>query len=129
MKPRTVLYIVALIFILIFTLANWTVIASRTEFNLLVAKVNAPLGVLVALLAGIVFVIDSIWHALHRSAWTRERRLLLQENGQLRLRAEQVELSRIKELRDFVEHETAAIRSQLDRLLAMPPGTSPAVRP
>ena len=80
-------------------------LASPTEFNLLIAHVNAPLGVLVALLAGIVIVTDSIWHAVHRGAWGHARQMLKQEMEQLRLRAEQAEGSRIKELQEFVEHE------------------------
>ncbi len=117
MKPRTVTYIIVLLILLVFVLANWAVITRPTQINLLVARVDAPLGILLLLIAGVILAIDAIVHALSRHAWTKERRSLTEQLERQRARADEAEASRIQALHELVERETAMIRVQLDRIM------------
>ncbi|HUN24955.1 MAG TPA: hypothetical protein VMU67_01515 [Steroidobacteraceae bacterium] len=116
MKPRSVAYLIALVLLGVFVLANWNLVARTEELSFLVGRVRAPLGLLIVLLVALVFVIDLAAFGFARRAWGHERRTLTQELELLRLRADRAEESRINELRALVERETAAIRAQLDRL-------------
>jgi len=116
MKPRTIAYILVLLVTLVFVIANWRVITLPTELNLLFARINAPLGVLILIIGATIFAIDFIAHALSRSAWRSERLSLARDIESLRLRADGAEATRIQELRDLVERELAAIRAQLEQL-------------
>lgn len=119
MRPRNVLYIVIGLLLLVLVLINWHVIAQSTELNLIFATVQAPLGVLIVLIAAAILAVDFAVYTLNRLSWTRERRELAVQIEQLRLRADQAEESRIRELRELLERETATIRSQLDQLAAL----------
>ncbi len=121
MRPRNVAYLIVLLLLVVFVIANWNVIASSHEISFLVGRVTAPLGVLILVIAALVFAIDLVSHAFSRRSWDLERRGLSQEMERLRLRAEQAEESRIEAVRDLIERETAVIRGQLDRLLASLP--------
>ena len=121
MRPRNVAYLIVLLWLVVFVLANWNVIASSHEISFLVGRVTAPLGLLILVIAVLVFAIDLVSHAFSRRAWDQERRSLAQEMERLRVRAEQAEESRIEAVRDLIERETAVIRGQLDRVLASLP--------
>jgi len=121
MKARTIANVIVLLIILAFLIANWRVIATPTELNLLFARINAPLGVLIVIIAAAILAVDLIVHALSRRTWSRERLGLARELEALRMRADEVEGARIKELHDQIERETAIIRAQLERLLASTP--------
>jgi uncharacterized integral membrane protein len=118
MKPRSVLYMVALLLIGVFTLANWGLLTGPAELNPLIARIQAPLGVLIVLICGVLILVDLSVHALSQRAWTRERRTLAKDLDGLRLRAERDEESRTGALRAAMERELAAIRGQLDQLIA-----------
>jgi uncharacterized integral membrane protein len=120
MKIRTVLYIIVLLIVLAFLLANWRAISNPSDLNFFVARIHAPVGVLILLVAAVIAAIAFIAHGLARYSWQRERRSLAQEIEQLRARAEAVEQSHLQELREVIERETAAIRGQLERLLGNP---------
>src|SRR5262245_34257721 len=117
MRPRNVMFIVIALLLLFIVLANWAVISQPTEISLLVARINAPLGLLLLLVALAVFAIDFTMHSLTRLSWTRERRELNAQIEQHRVLADQAEASRVRELKDLIERETAVIRAQLDQLL------------
>jgi uncharacterized integral membrane protein len=126
MRARTVVYIILLLILIALLVANRSVIATSTPLNFLVARAHAPFGVLILIVAILIALVDFIAHALSRYGWVRERRSLASEIGMLREQAEQAEASRIRELKEAVERESAAIRGQLDRLLAsLPPQNLP----
>lgn len=118
MRPRSVLYIVVLVLIAVLLLANWTLLASHTELNLLVARIQAPLGVLILLLLAAVILVNAIVQALSYQAWGRERRALAKEIEGLRLRAEREEESRMRSLRETMDRDLAAIRGQLEQVIS-----------
>jgi uncharacterized integral membrane protein len=119
MRPRTVIYIVIGLLLLVLVLINWSVIAQSTQLNLIFATVQAPLGVLIILIAGAILAVDFTVYSLNRLSWTRERRDLAAQIEQQRLRADQAEESRIRGLRETMEKEMGTIRAQLDQLFAM----------
>lgn len=121
MRVRNVVYVVLLLIVVALLVANRSVIATSTPLNFLVAQVNAPFGILILIVAVLIALVDFIAHALSRYGWLRERRSLSHEIELLRERADQAEASRIRELRETVERESAAIRDQLDRVLATLP--------
>jgi len=121
MRPRAVVYVVLLLILVALLVANRNVIATPTPLNFLVAHANAPYGILILIVAVLIILVDFIAHALSRYGWQRERRGLAREIELLRERAEQAEASRIRELKETFERESAAIRGQLDRVLASLP--------
>lgn len=125
MRLRTVVYIILLLILVALLVANRSVIATSTPLNFIVARAQGPFGILILIVAILVALVDFIAHALSRYGWTRERRSLADEIATLRERAEQAEASRIRELKETVERESAAIRGQLDRLLASVPPAPP----
>jgi uncharacterized integral membrane protein len=118
MRPRNVLYIVIALLLVVLVLINWSVIAQRTELNLIFATVQAPLGVLLVLIAAAILVTDFAVHSMSRLTWARERRELAAQIEQQRVRADQAEESRIRGLRELMEREMAAVRSRLDELIS-----------
>lgn len=121
MKVRTVVYSVVLLIVLAFLLANWSAISNSSDLNFFVARIHAPVGVLILLVAAVIAAIAFIAHGLARYAWLRERRSLAQQIEELRSRADGAQESHLQELREVLERETAAIRSQLERLSGNPP--------
>ena len=121
MKVRTVVYIVVLLIVLAFLLANWSTISNPSDLNFFVARIHAPVGVLILLVAAVIGAVALIAHGLARYTWMRERRSLAQQIEELRSRADMVQESHLQELRDVLERETAAIRGQLERLQGNPP--------
>src|SRR4051812_33331327 len=102
-RPRNVLYIVIALLLLVLMLINWHVIAQSTQLNLIFATVQAPLGVLIALIAAAILAVDFAVYSLNRLTWTRERRELATQIEQQRLRADQAEESRIRTLGETLE--------------------------
>ncbi|MGH8228335.1 MAG: hypothetical protein ACREU3_10625 [Steroidobacteraceae bacterium] len=119
MRPRYIVYLVVLVILAIFVGVNWDLIASSRQISFLVAKVTAPLGVLILVIAALVFIVDRAAHAFARYAWGRERRGLAADVERLRARADEAEESRIRELRELVEREVALLKAQLDQVLAL----------
>jgi uncharacterized integral membrane protein len=128
MNARGVLYIVAAILIGVFVLANWTLLAAPVELHLLIATIQAPLGVLILMIGAAILLIDLAVHAVSRRGWMRDRRLLTTDLESARQRADREEESRTSALRVTLERELATIRGQLDQLLAAQ-SASPAARP
>lgn len=121
MRPRTIIYIVLLLILAALLVANRTTIATSTPLNFLITRVQAPFGILILIVAILIALVDFVVHALSRYGWQREQRSLARELEMVREQAEQAEASRIRELKETVERESAAIRAQLDRLLASLP--------
>ncbi len=119
MRVKAVIYIVAAAVIAALVVANWGVLIGAVELNLLVARVQAPLVLLLLLFAGIIFLLDLSVHAVREYAWRRERRELASALNAARLLAEKEEESRTGALKVAIQGELAAMRAQLDRLLAV----------
>lgn len=117
MTFRGVAYIVAAVVLSVLLVANWTLFAASVELNLLVARVQTPLLVLMLIVVAVSALVALAFHASSRLVWTRERRALRSEVEAARARAENEEESRIASLRANVERDLAAIRGQLAEVL------------
>jgi uncharacterized integral membrane protein len=118
MRPRLIAYAVVVVLLAIVLFANWHLLTSSTQLNLIVGRITAPLIVLLLVVAGLVLAIDAAIHALERRRWWRERHGLDRELEQVRLRADHAEASRVAALQTLVEREIAAIHAQLDHIQA-----------
>jgi hypothetical protein len=131
MTAKGVVYIVAAVVLGVFVLANWALLAMPVELNLLIARVQTPFIVLILLVAGMILLVDLAVHALSQRAWVQERRALRKELEGARLRADHEEESRTGALRVTMDRELAAIRAQLDQVIAGQSallGRAPSVR-
>jgi uncharacterized integral membrane protein len=117
MKARGIIYILAATVIAVFVVANWALLMGSVELNLLIARVQAPLALLLLLFAGIILLLDLSVHATREYAWRRERRTLASSLEAARLLADKEEESRTGALKATVQSELAVIRAQLDRVL------------
>jgi uncharacterized integral membrane protein len=118
MRVQGVIYIVAAVVIAIFAAANWELLVRPVEMNLLLVRVQAPLAVLLLLLAGIILLLDSGVHISSERAWVRDRRALARELEAARLRTEQEGENRTAAVTTAIHNEFAVVRDQLDRVLA-----------
>jgi uncharacterized integral membrane protein len=123
MTIRGFVYALITAVIAVFALANWSVITQPTTLNLLVARIEAPLGAVMLLVVLVVIAIDVIMLQAQRMSWRRQQRSTQRELERQRTLAESAEASRLDALHAFVESETAAIRAQLDHItrLITPP--------
>jgi FtsZ-interacting cell division protein ZipA len=97
--------------------ANWTLCVTPVEVNFLFTRIQAPLIVLVLVVAGLIALVGFVVHALRVREWARERRALKKDLEAARMRAEHEESSRVSGLRVTLERELGMVRAQLDRVL------------
>jgi uncharacterized integral membrane protein len=119
MSAKGVIYILAAVVIAVLVAANWALLAGTVELNLLIARLQAPLALLLLLFGAILLLVALSVHALREYAWRRERRSLASQLEAARLVAEKEEASRIDALKMTLQGELAAIRAQLERVLAL----------
>ena len=117
MRPRAIIYAVLALLLAILLLANLHLLTVPLTLNVIIAQLTLPLGVLVLMVAGLVFLVDLAAHALARRSWGQDRRALAVEMEELRARAEDRESARLVQLQAVLERELAGIRFQLDRLV------------
>lgn len=108
--------LVALFLLVVFTLANWSVLTATTTLSFIVFDVEGPLGVIL-LGAMVVLVMLFVLYALAlRTNMLMESRRHNQELQAQRKLAEAAEASRLSELRAQVEREFAELRSVIGAL-------------
>jgi hypothetical protein len=124
MRARAVIYIAVAVIVGAFFIANWALFSTPVSLNVLFARVETPLALLLLVCVGVVLLLDLTAYAFARHKWRAERRQLATEMAAARLRAERAEVraeeeeSRTQALPATMEREFAAIRAQLDRVLA-----------
>jgi uncharacterized integral membrane protein len=110
-RPRTLVVLVLLFLIGLFAALNWTAFRTPTHLNLLLARIEAPLGLV---MLGVVTVMTALYalFALYveTGALLESRRHARQLEAQRRLAAE-AEVSRMTELRTYVEAQMAALHA------------------
>lgn len=117
MKAKTVFYILAALIVGVLVVANWSLFTTQVELNLLFVRMQAPLAILLLLLAAVILLLDAGVHMVSRHAWMRERRALKSDLEAALLRADREEESRMGTLRVAMERELSVIHAQLDRLM------------
>jgi uncharacterized integral membrane protein len=110
MSMRTVLVLVVIALLALFTMVNWQTFITPTELNLVVARVQAPLGlVMLGFTAVLAAVLLAYALKVQVNALSDSRRQSEELRRQREL-ADQAEASRFTELRSFLEQEMAALR-------------------
>lgn len=117
MSFRGFVYVLIALLVTVFTAANWSVITQATTLNLLVARIDAPLGIVMLLAILVVMAISFLLLELQRIGWNRKQEALQQELDRQRKLAEDAEASRLAALQTLLENETASIHDRLDQIL------------
>lgn len=110
MSLRTVLVVVVVALLALFTAVNWQTFVTPTDLNLVVTQVHAPLGlVLLGFTAALVAVLLGYALKVQINALSDARKQSEELRRQREL-ADQAEASRFTELRGYLEQELAALR-------------------
>lgn len=125
MKPRLTLTVAIVAMVGLFAIANWSTLAAQTTLNLLVAQVEAPLGIVMLMMLGAVMFVYLALLVVAEGRHASAQRRMAREMERLRRLAEQSEESRYGELRAYVEAQFATLCARLDRMAPPQAGTSP----
>jgi uncharacterized integral membrane protein len=114
MYLRTILIVLILGALALFTVANWHAFTTPTTLSLIVANVEAPLGLV---LLGVVVLLTALFPIyvvyLQSSVLFETRRHARELHAQREL-AEHAEISRIHELRSSLETQLQTLREQAE---------------
>ncbi len=127
MSLRTVVLLVVLAVLAIFTALNWTAFTTPTTLSLVFATVQAPLGLLMLVVSGLLAALFLLYVVYLQSTVILEARKSARELQAQRQLADEAEASRFTELRAFLEarisklevdvaQSRSAAQSGLDRL-------------
>ena len=118
MRPRTILILALLVLIGIFALLNWQSFTTPTNLNFLVARIEAPLGVLMLIIVCILVIVFLLVLAKTEIAMLWESRRIAKELESATRLATEAESSRVESLRASVHNELAEINKKLDVILS-----------
>ena len=112
MKVRTLLLLMVLLAIVIFTALNWTVITTPTTLSLLVATVEAPLGLIMLGLLLLLTGVFTIFAGYQQTSTLLEARQQTKALEAQRKLADQAEASRITELQNLLNSALLRLEQQ-----------------
>lgn len=111
MRARTAFLLLILAGLGIFAALNWPVFSAPTALNLVVARVEAPLGIIMLAVTAAVTVLYAVLVAWRETSALLENRRYARELETQRQLAESAEASRYTQLRTFLERELVALRT------------------
>jgi uncharacterized integral membrane protein len=111
MRVRTALLLVILVALGIFAALNWTVMTTPTPLNLVFARIEAPLGVILLVATAGVTVLYAIFLTWIETGALLETRRLARELQAQRQLADSAEASRFTELKAHLQGELATLRA------------------
>ena len=111
MKLPTVVLLVLLVFVALFTALNWSAFTAPSQLSLVVTTVQAPLGVLMLVLTGAIVAAFLAFFVYLQTTTALEARRLAKELKSQRELADRAEASRFTELRTFLAQELASLRT------------------
>ena len=111
MKLPTIVLLVLLVVVTLFTALNWTAFTTPTQLSLIVTTIQAPLGVLMLILMGAIISAFLVFIVYLQTSTTFEARRLAKELKSQRELADRAEASRFTELRNFLSQELTALRA------------------
>ena len=112
MTYRTLIVIAALAALALFAFLNWSVFNAPTVLNLGFAEVNAPLGLIMLIVTGVVSALFLVYIVLQQAGVILETRRYAKELKSHRELADSAEASRFTELRNYMETELRRIEAQ-----------------
>lgn len=112
--------IAAIVALLIVSLAalNWSTLNAAAPLDLAVAKIDAPLGVVMLGLAGVLVLLFFVAYLRTQITALVETRRLLKEIQRVHDLADKAEASRIENLRLMIGAEFRSLNERLDRSTA-----------
>jgi uncharacterized integral membrane protein len=111
MRARTALMLVILVTLGIFAALNWAVFTAPTALNLVFARVEAPLGVVMLAITVAVTLLYVVFLAWLETAALLEARRSAREIHAQRELAQHAEASRYTELKAFISTELGELRT------------------
>jgi uncharacterized integral membrane protein len=116
----TVVSLLMAMLMVVLTVLNWGTLTTPTLVNLLVAEIQAPLGFLMLLLAGMLMIAFVVLLMRSRIGAMLESNKLLKEVQRLQALADQAEASRIEGLQQRMLAEFEGLHARLDASPASP---------
>lgn len=114
MRVRTAILLTLLVGLGIFSALNWPVFTARTQLNLAVVHVDAPLGLIMLIVTvGVTLLYATLIAWRETSALLESRRYAKALEAQRQL-ADSAEASRYTQLRETLTAEVAGLRSAVD---------------
>lgn len=129
MRPRTVLILVLLVLIGFFALLNWQSFSAPANLDFLVARIEAPLGVLMLIIVCVLVIVFFLLLAKTEITMLWESRKVAKELENARKLAAEAESSRVESLRVSVHNELAEIDKKLQSILDKLDSNSGIMRP
>lgn len=117
MRPRTVLILALLVLIGVFALLNWQSFTAPANLNFLIARIEAPLGVLMLIIVCVLVIVFLLVLAKTELGMLWESRKTAKELENATRLATDAESSRVENLRASVHSELAEINKKLDAIL------------
>lgn len=117
MRPRTILFLALLALTGAFAILNWGSFTTPTSLNFLIARIEAPLGVLLLIAMGVLVVVCLLVLAKVEITMMLESRRVTKELENARKLAAEAESSRVESMRKSVLNELAEVHRKLDAIL------------
>jgi uncharacterized integral membrane protein len=113
-RAQLLFVLIVLVLLAAFAALNWTALATPASLNVLVARIEAPLGlVMLGVVAALTLLYVLLALGLHTAALLETRRSARELLAQRKL-ADDAEASRFTALRSFLESELAAVKTRPD---------------
>lgn len=111
----------------IFSILNWSALTANTSLNLLVADVQAPMGVVLLGLTALFVVMFFVANLYTRITGLIETRALLKELRQAQAAADKAEASRLASLQQLVQSEFRSLNERINLLQSVRTAALPAL--
>lgn len=112
MRGRNVFLLVVIVLMGVFAWLNWAAFAESKSLNLVVGRVNAPLGVLLLVMMAVLVVVYFLYTVGLETAALLEVKRYARELLASRKLADEAEASRFTELKKYIEGELTNLRGQ-----------------
>lgn len=124
MRLRTVIILGLLVLFGVFALQNWQAFMAPTSLDIIITRIDAPLGFLMLIAVGVLTVFFLLILARSEIGMLLEHRRIGKELESARKMAAEAEASRVESLRAAVLGELAAINKKLDAMQSRSGGGS-----
>jgi hypothetical protein len=112
MNLRTTLLALSFVLLAVFALLNWGAFSAPTTLSLGVAQVQAPLGLIMLVVTGLVSALFLVYIVFQQAGVIVEARRYAKELQSHRELADKAEASRFTELRGYLGEEFKALRAE-----------------
>jgi hypothetical protein len=122
MRVLTGLVISLLAILSVFALLNWSTIAAPAPVSVGFATINAPLGLVMLVAAGLLTALFLAFIVYQQGAALVDARRFAKDLHAQRELADKAEASRFTDLRGYLHGELSRLEGKIDRVLQRDPG-------